>query len=188
MRHLKTFAGLGVMLALAIRPAYAQQQRSDAPAVVPAAPSTMMPGGYAMPGMNAGSMPMTRMMHMMGQEGMGGMRVMAATTEHVEGRLAFLKTELKITDVQLPLWNAFADTARENAKAMKELMRSGGLAATSQPTTLPDKLARWEKMTTTRVEALRKLRAAVDPLYAALSTEQKKIADTLVLGPMGIMM
>ena len=28
---------------------------------------------------------------------------------HVEGRIAFLKTELKITDAQMPLWNAVAD-------------------------------------------------------------------------------
>jgi hypothetical protein len=31
----------------------------------------------------------------------GGMPMMA---EHIEGRLAFLKTELKFTDAQLPLW------------------------------------------------------------------------------------
>jgi hypothetical protein len=37
---------------------------------------------------------------MMGQD---GIRMMA---KHIEGRLAFLKTELKITDAQLPLWNA----------------------------------------------------------------------------------
>ena len=41
---------------------------------------------------------------------------------------------------------------------------------------------------TVHLEALRKLKAAVDPLYAALSTEQKKTADTLVLSPMGMTM
>ncbi len=63
---------------------------------------------------------MTGMMRaMMGQYGMGMM------TGHVEGRLAFLKTELKITDAQLPLWNKFADAVRDNAKAMKEMMQVG---------------------------------------------------------------
>jgi xanthine dehydrogenase YagS FAD-binding subunit len=40
-----------------------------------------------------------------------------------------------------------------------------------------------EKMMTAHLEALRKFEAAVDPLYAALSDEQKKIADELLIGP-----
>ena len=31
------------------------------------------------------------------------------------------------------------------------------------------------------------LKAAVDPLYASLSDDQKKVADELLMGPMGIM-
>jgi hypothetical protein len=52
---------------------------------------------------------------MMSQDGMHMM------TEHIEGRLAFLKTELKITDAQLPLWNAFAQAMRDNATAMRAM-------------------------------------------------------------------
>jgi hypothetical protein len=33
----------------------------------------------------------------------------------------------------------------------------------------------------------RKFKAAVEPLYPALSDEQKKTADQLLLGPMGMM-
>ena len=44
-----------------------------------------------------------------------------------------------------------------------------------------------EKMMTAHLEALRKFKAAVDPLYAALSDEQKKTADELLIGPMGMM-
>ena len=54
---------------------------------------------------------------MMGQDGMGGMPMMAAMAGHVEGRLAFLKTELKITDAQLPLWNAVAEASAPTPKA-----------------------------------------------------------------------
>jgi LTXXQ motif family protein len=54
--------------------------------------------------------------------------------------------------------------------------------------TLPDKLAMREKMMTAHLDALRKLKAVVDPLYAALSDEQKKTADEIMLmGPMGMM-
>ena len=52
---------------------------------------------------------MGTMQMMMGQGGMDHFAMMATgMSEHVEGRLAFLKTELKITDAQLPLWNSFA--------------------------------------------------------------------------------
>jgi hypothetical protein len=58
----------------------------------------------------------------------------------------------------------------------------------SQSATLPDKLAMREKMMTAHLDTLRKLKAAVDPLYAALSDEQKKTADEIMLmGPMGMM-
>jgi LTXXQ motif family protein len=43
----------------------------------------------------------------------------------------------------------------------------------------------WKKAA--HLEALRKLKSAIDPLYAALSDEQKKTADQLMVGPMGIM-
>ena len=108
-----------------------------------------------------------------------------AMARYVEGRLAFLKTELKITDAQLPLWNAVADAMRANAKSMGDM--AGGMMGGSQTATLPDKLAMREKMMTAHLEALRKFKAAVDPLYAALSDEQEKTADELLIGPMGMM-
>jgi predicted lipid-binding transport protein (Tim44 family) len=44
---------------------------------------------------------------MMGMMGRGGMMSMMMG-DRIEGRIAFLKAELKITDVQMPQWNAFA--------------------------------------------------------------------------------
>ena len=71
---------------------------------------------------------MGTMQMMMGQSGMDHFAMMATgMSEHVEGRLAFLKTELKITDAQLPLWNSFAQAVRDNAKAMGSMMQGGGL-------------------------------------------------------------
>src|SRR3974377_817412 len=170
-----------IILTLVVTPALAQQEQHEQhhPPAVTAAPSPGMPGGM----MGAGGMPMMGMMQMMmGQDGMSGMPMVAAMAGHVEGRLAFLKTELKITDAQLPLWNAVADAIRANAKSMGAMAEGNMQAAT-----LLDKLATREKMQTARLEALRKLKAAVDPLYAALSDEQKKTADELIMGPMGMM-
>ncbi|WP_374655752.1 Spy/CpxP family protein refolding chaperone [Dongia sp.] len=50
--------------------------------------------------------------------------------QHIEGRLAFLKTELKITEAQAPQWDAYADALRANAKrkgAMMHDMMSKGM-------------------------------------------------------------
>ncbi len=124
---------------------------------------------------------------MMGHGGMDHFAMMAtAMSEHVEGRLAFLKTELKITDAQLPLWNNFAQAVRDNGKAMASMMQ-GGMIGMNQSVTIPDKLAIRERMMTAHLEALRKLKTAVDPLYAAFTDEQKKAADQLMLSPMGMM-
>ena len=177
----KVRAWLVLMLALITGTALAQQPQHDEhhPPAPPAAAGPGMPGGMA----GAGDMPMMGMMRMM--MGRDGMSMMGAMARHVEGRLAFLKTELKITDAQLPLWNAVADAMRANAKNMGDM--AGGMMGGSQTATLPDKLAMREKMMTTHLEALRKFKAAVDPLYAALSDEQKKTADELLIGPMGMM-
>ena len=73
--------------------------------------------------MGGGHGSMMDMMHMMMGERGGGMGMMSAMAGHVEGRLAFLKTELKITDTQQPLWNKFADALRDNAKTMTQVMQ-----------------------------------------------------------------
>ena len=184
MRPPRVFAISALILALAAAPALAQQPEHEQhhPGETPPAAAGMRGPGMPGSGMaGTGGMPMMGMMRMMmGQDGMSMM------ADHVEGRLAFLKTELKITDAQLPLWNAVADAIRANAKSMSEMM-SGGIMGSSQTTaTLPEKLALHEKMMTTHLEALRRLKAAVDPLYAALGPEQKKSADELLMGPMGM--
>jgi hypothetical protein len=152
-------------------------------------PAKAQPGGA--PGMMGSSgrmgmmgdmkqmMPMMRnMMTMMGaQSGM-----MAAD---VEGRVASLRTELKITDAQAPQWNRFADALRATAKSMNgmfEQMMSSDIEAT-----LPGRLERHEKMLSAHLNVLKTLREAVEPLYAALSNDQKKTADQLRIGPMGMM-
>jgi hypothetical protein len=42
-------------------------------------------------------------------------------------------------------------------------------------------------MMTAHLDALHRFKAAIEPLYAALSDEQKKTADELLMGPMGMM-
>ena len=180
MSALKPLVLLAAILAVSATGALAQTSASPPVATATPSPTTQgMPmSGMPMGGMPgaSGGMPMMGMTQMMmGQHGMAG---------HVEGRIAFLKTELKITDAQMPLWNAVADAIRAAPQDMSEMpcmsmMQSSG--------TLSEKLAAREKAMTAHLEALRKLRSAVEPLYAALSDDQKKTADQLMMGPMGIM-
>ena len=174
--------GLWACLALALLagPASAQQPDHEQHH-----PGETPPGAAASgPGMQGG-MPMRGMMRMMmGEDEMPGMRMMAAMAGHVEGRLAFLKTELKITDAQLPLWDAVADVIRANARSMRSMAE--GMMGSAQTAALPDRLAAREKMMSAHLDALRKFKAAIDPLYAAFSDEQKKTADELLMGPMGM--
>ena len=153
-------------------------------------PRPRAPGGMDMKGGAGGGMmgggDMGRMMEMMHVGMMSGGMMGGMPLKHVEGRLAFLKTELKITPAQEPQWTRFADTVRSTAKnaqgAMPPMMQGGAQAPTA-----PDRLGRYEKTLTSRLETVRALKAAFDPLYTSLSDEQKKAADELLMGPMGIM-
>lgn len=144
-----------------------------------------MPGG--MMGDNAGG----PMMGMMGQGGMMPMMGIGGMMgDHVEGRIAFLKTELKITDGQTPQWNAFADMLRANSRRMSEMrntmMQDGMMGQGGASVSAPERLDRMEKMMATMVESLKATKATLAPLYAVLTDEQKKVADQLIHGPMGM--
>jgi hypothetical protein len=117
------------------------------------------------------------------------MSMMREKLSHAAERVAALKTELKITEAQTPAWNKFADALLAAPKSMetsmeamhKQMMASGTVAA------LPEKLENHAKMASGRLASLQAIKAALDPLYASLSDEQKKIADGLRIGPMGLM-
>ena len=109
-------------------------------------------------------------------------------TERVEGRIAFLATEIGIKPEQSEAWNAFADALRadsDQAKArresMRDLMQSGGPVMSA-----PDRIGFMITMMKTRLESLEAMAAAVDKLYAALSDDQKQVADRLLVGRMGM--
>jgi LTXXQ motif family protein len=136
-----------------------------------------------MPGMmQGGGMPM-------GHEGMmrQGM-MMCQMGGHVEGQLAYLKTELKITEAQMPQWNAFADAFRASGQKMAQhcaMMKEHGGAMMSAD--LPERLNMMEQHMTMHLDFLHAIKAAVQPLYAVLSDEQKKTANEIMKGPMGTM-
>jgi hypothetical protein len=110
-----------------------------------------------------------------------------AMANHIEGRLAYIKAELKITDAQADLWNTYATAARNNANAMRAhcttmMSRGSGSAAT-----LLDRLDQHEQLMAAQLDAVRAMDKVLKPLYAGLTDSQKKTADQLFWGPMGMM-
>ncbi|HET6377532.1 MAG TPA: Spy/CpxP family protein refolding chaperone [Methylocella sp.] len=103
-------------------------------------------------------------------------------------RVAALKTELKITDAQMPAWNKFSDAVLAAAKSMDESMQSMHKHMQSgMKMSLPEQVSHRLQMMSSRVAAMQSIKEALDPLYASFSDEQKKIADKLKIGPMGVM-
>jgi hypothetical protein len=159
-------------------------------AAVPAAPDTAASG--AIPGQMMGPGMMSEMMFRMMPGVMSGPGMMAMAPEHIEGRIAFLKTELKIAEAQQPLWDAFADalraSARDTAGMMADMQGAMMPTQTAAPVTLPQRIELYERTLAARLDSLRQLGAASQPLYAAFDDTQKRTADTLLMvGPMGLM-
>jgi hypothetical protein len=139
-----------------------------------------------------GGMPMMNMMNMMGmmQQMMGaGDAPGMGMIDHVEGRIAFLRTELKITDAQTAVWNAFAAALRTNAQnlgtARRAMMGQMG-AGQPQLQTLTQRLDSQERWLSARLDGTRALKTAFTGLYRALSEEQKKTADEILAPHMGM--
>jgi hypothetical protein len=105
----------------------------------------------------------------------------------IEGRLAFLRTELKITDAQSKDWETVAQLMRQQDKARRdrfEQMRARMPQPGAQPPAPPsaiDQLQRRQAAAERRAADLKQFVAAVQPLYASFSDEQKRTADQLLV-------
>jgi hypothetical protein len=105
---------------------------------------------------------------------------------HIEGGLGYIKAELKVTNAQEPLWNAYAASARDNANTMISHC-TAMMAKRGSQAGLPDRLDQHEQLMAAQLDAVRAMNNALKPLYAALSDSQKKTADQLFWAPMGTM-
>jgi len=180
---------LSVIAALAATTAWAAEPDPHA-AHHPAPPAASMPAAKAGASMMGG-----------GKMNMADMHGLGMST----ARLATLKGELALTPAQLPLWDAFADAAQAMSAQMAMhpgmevptgkpmppgtsmpqgmAMPKSGMAMMSGSGSLPERLDRHEAMMTDRLEALRKMKAALSPLYAALSPTQRAKLDAMPAHP-----
>ena len=97
---------------------------------------------------------------------------------HIEGRIAFLRAELKITDAQAPAFERVAQAMRENVKDRARLHEQHH-ADHDKPKSAVERLEMMQKMGELRVQHTQRFLAAFKPLYDSLSDEQKKTADEL---------
>ena len=117
--------------------------------------------------------------HKMGSmPGMGATAGTTDVTERVEGRIAFLKAELEITDKQLPDWTALAESFRSGRQ---HLIDARKLLSTEDTMNSADRLDHYERHLAERLEAVKSARTAFNRLYATLSDAQKQTADTILL-------
>ena len=183
MRSLKKGAALALAISAAVVGTAVAQDQSTQQGTSPGwtwGPRGMMGDGFMGPGMMGYGA--------MGPGMMGGSAetMCSAMASHIEGRLGYIKAELKVTDAQEPLWNAYAAAARENANSMMARCTTMMGKRGSQES-LPDRLDQNEQLMAAHLDAVRAMGEALKPLYAALSDSQKKTADQLFWGPMGMM-
>jgi hypothetical protein len=103
----------------------------------------------------------------------------------VEGRLAYAKTLLNITDEQAELWKAYEDASRANVKKMREANQAM-VNAEAYGATI-DRMRTQTSMMEAQLEARKALEPVTESLYKSLSPEQKQRADVvfLLLGKSG---
>ena len=136
------------------------------------APVGAMTPGMSGPGMMMMGSQERPMMQMM----VGGMAVMAP--DRIEGRIAFLHAELKITEAQMPAWTDFANVLRANAKRLADA-RAASPQRTAG-TTAVERVDDQERWLTVRLDMVRALKPAFGKLQAVLDDKQTKAADELV--------
>ncbi len=115
-----------------------------------------------------------------GAFGSGNPAAMAA------GHLAALKVELKITREQEGAWEKFATKASKQAESMPAQREQMFAQMSAKDVPAPERLTQRTEIAKQHLAQMETMTVAVKDMYAALTPEQKKIADDLLTrGPMG---
>jgi hypothetical protein len=162
VRRFRTLAFIAPLVAVAVLPSFGQSAGET--------PMMGMMGGGCL------------MMQDMADQGMVGQNMMARGMGNIaamtEGRLAYLKSALGITQEQEPVWISYVDTVKSQVAAMQgmhqnmmEVMQKG-----SAVDRMDVRIGAMEAM----LDAMKTMKPATEKLYAGLKDEQKKIADQLI--------
>lgn len=113
-------------------------------------------------------------------QGPGQVCHIVGSGHHMDGTLAFLKAELKISSKQAAAWEGFAAafvSARpEGPGGMKHAGKKDGKGHEA----LPERMAHHEHMMEMHLDQMKKMHAAIGTLYATLGEHEKHLADELI--------
>jgi len=141
-------------------------------------------GGMMGPGMMGPGM-MERMMGNGQADMMAGCQMEGGGAIHTEGRVAFLRAELGITDPQKGVWDAYADQIKKNLLSMQDMQKM--MEVMRDAKTPLERIDARITVMDKRAQALKEIKPVLVALYAALSPDQKVKADQILTG-MGCMM
>jgi LTXXQ motif family protein len=96
----------------------------------------------------------------------------------VDGRIAFLQAELKITPQQEAQWQSVVAAMRQNANALDQVISSARQQRGAMDAV--QRLTMREQFDKVRTENDERLLSAFKPLYGSLSPQQQQIANQLL--------
>lgn len=98
-------------------------------------------------------------------------------TQQVEARIGDLHKKLQIKPEQEELWGTVAQTMRDNATSMGDMIRD--VRMKEKETSAIGDLQNYQKIAQAHADGAARLVAAFQPLYDSMGPEQKKVADTV---------
>jgi len=106
----------------------------------------------------------------------------APQEQGIEGQISELKKRLNITPQQQPQFDAFAQAMRQNAQTMEPLMQQQQQSTSHNA--LED-LKAAAKFSEAEADSLKRLVPPLEALYGALTDQQKKVADQVLMASAG---
>ena len=103
---------------------------------------------------------------------------------HIDGRIAFMKAELKITPAQEAAFEKVAQVMRQNDQERRQRFQEMR-GQRDQPRSAVQRMEVRARFAAIQAQHTDRLLAAFRPLYDSLSPEQKKAADDLMTPHMG---
>jgi periplasmic protein CpxP/Spy len=105
--------------------------------------------------------------------------VTKSAVEHTESRIVKLRSAIKITEAQVPLWDEVTLVMRENAKSMDAMSKAR--AESAKTMNAVERIKFHSQITEAQLEQQKKFIPPFEALYASMSDEQKATTDTIFL-------
>ncbi len=113
----------------------------------------------------------------LGQAARAAAPASTSTSQAIDQRISALQSALAITPAQVPAWDSFAQTMRDNATATDALFAQRASHAATM--TAVENMQSYAQIARAYADNTERLSAAFDVLYVQLSDSQKHAADVI---------